>query len=353
MEAVKKILVSILVISVLLLMSQAAFAVPENISLGTSEKLIMQSPDNKVYNDLSADWYRASAEKYGYPEIFASDGHFYPDKAITRMEFARMLHKALEININYFAPTDIGEYFSDVTNKDEGADVLYDLAVSGIVDDKGRFRPEEELSREDMIHYVINALKYVTDGQYALIKMMPAPFDDDAAIRDDYRNDIIEAVLLKLIKGRGENMLYPKESATRAEAAVVTDRLVELKERLVPDVKVSVSAKEENGRLKMSLTIANTGDTDVTINHNSGQKFDFVVLGSDDEVLYTWSDDKFFTMALTSTVIGAGKNAEFTAEIDSETYKAIKDKATFVKAYIVGSSDDFDISSYGYVTEIK
>lgn len=353
MKAVKKVLVSILVISVLLLMSQAAFAEAEGLPLGSSEKLILQSPDSRAYDDIRADWYKASVEKYGFPEIFASDGHFYPNKAITRMEFARMLHRALEISINYFAPTDIGEYFSDVKNSDEGANKLYDLVTLGIIDEKGSFKPDEELSREAMIHYVINALKYVTDGQYVLIKMMPAPFDDDADIRADYKNDIIEAVLLKIIKGRGENMLYPKEGATRAEAVVLTDRLVELKNRLVPEVKATVSAVEENGALKMSLVITNTGDTAVTINHNSGQKFDFVVLGSNDEVLYTWSDDKFFTMALTSTSIGAGENVEFTAELDSAAYEPIKEKAAFVKAYIVGSSDDFTIAADGYVAAIK
>ncbi len=353
MKVLRKTLVSILIISVMLLMSAAAFAVPEGFTDASKEKYILQPVNGMTYNDLSADWYKSSVEKYGYHEIFNKDGHFSPNKAITRMEFARLLHKALKININYFAPTDIAEYFSDVTNNVDGASKLYDLVTAGIIEEKGSFKPDGELSREDMIHYIINGLKYVTDGQYALIKMMPAPFDDDASIKAEYKNDIIEAVLLKLVNGRGDNRLYPKESATRAEAVVIMDRLVELKATLVPDVKVTSSAAEENSMLKMKLTIENTGDTAVTINHSSGQKFDFQVLGNNDEVLYTWSADKLFTMALTATSIAAGEKVEFTAELDSAAYGLIKGKAAFVKAYITGSSDDFAIAAEGYVVAIK
>ena len=109
-----------------------------------------------------------------------------------------------------------------------GADELYDLVVSNIIDIKDCFGPDQPLSREEMIHFIINALNYATDGNYAVIMMMPAPFDYDASISDEYRNDVMLSVLLKLINGRGNNLLYPKENATRAEAVVVIDRLIDL-----------------------------------------------------------------------------------------------------------------------------
>lgn len=342
----KKLVTCILILAIMSLMTATAFA-------DTGNAAVITKADTGAYNDLMADWYKTSAVKYGFPEIFAAEGHFYPNRAITRMEFARMLHRSLDISINYFAATDIAEYYNDVKSSDAGANELYDLVTAGIIDDKGSFGPGRELSREAMVHYIINALKYVTDGQYALIRMMPAPFDDDASIRDEYRSNINEAVLLKLINGRGGNMLYPKESATRAEAVVITDRLVELKHRLVPEVKITPSAVKAEDTLQMQLTIKNTGDKDVTINHNSGQKFDFVVLDNNDEIIYTWSADKSFLMALTTTVIKPGGEAEFTAKIDGEVYKGIKDKAAFIKAYIVGSSDDFYYSSEGYIAAVK
>jgi hypothetical protein len=334
----KRLIVSFIILSMMASLSVTALADPGEPAATTNET------EFAGYNDLTAEWYRASAEKYGYPEIFSDNGHFHPNQPITRMEFARMLHKALDIEMNYFAPIDIGEYYSDVDNEEAGASELYDLVTTGIVDASDSFGPEQPLSREIMIHYLMNALRYVTDGNYYVVMMMPAPFDDDASINEAYKNDVIE--------GRGSNRLNPKDSATRAEAVVLADRLVELEADLVPEVKVTPAAVEDNGVLRMRLVIENTGDAAVTINHSSGQKYDFKVLNDDGETLYTWSADKNFIAAMTGTEIEAGGKAEFSEELDSEAYGRIREEAAFVVAYIVGSSNDFSIEPDGYTAEI-
>ncbi|MHB1151712.1 MAG: BsuPI-related putative proteinase inhibitor [Eubacteriales bacterium] len=301
------------------------------------------------YDDINDCWCKESVEKFDYTDIFSiKDGKFYPDKKITRMEFVRMLHKALGININYFAATDIKDYFEDVENEDVGAGNLIDLVTTGIIDKRGIFGPDKQLDRDEMIHYIINALKYMTNGEYSLIKMMPPSFDDDDKIKPEYKNDVIEAVLLKLIYGRGNNMLFPDQGATRAESAAVIARLADLLKTLKPDVEVLTTAAADDDGLKMSIVIKNISDKAVTINHNSGRRYDFIISDTNGDILYQWSANKKFTSALTTTTINAGKSIEFTDELDNETYKNIIKNIAEIRAYIDGTSESFVINADGY-----
>jgi len=306
-------------------------------------------PRGSFHSDISGTWFESAADTYGYKEVFSDgSGNFYPDKEITRMEFVRMLHRALDINIYYFAATDIGEYFDDVENGDVGAGELYDLVTAGIIDVRGSFEPSKPLSREEMIHFAMNALDYKTGGEYAVILLMPSPFEDDGEIDETYKSEIYKAVVMQLIYGYGDNTLHPKNSATRAEAVTVASRLSALIENLTCDVDVSASMAEENGGLKMTLTIENRSGKTVTINHTSGQKFDFKLFDEEGETLYTWSADKLFTMALETTEIKAGESIRYEAVLESGLYEAIRSRVSSMRAYIAGTSDDFVIDTDGY-----
>lgn len=308
-----------------------------------------QITDDNDYDDIADCWCRESVLKYGYKDIFSIDKNkFFPHKKITRMEYVRMLHRAIGITINYFAAPDITDFYNDVDNDDPGAGELYDLVSVGIIDRKDSFGPDSQLDRDEMIHYTINALKYITDSRYALIEMMPAPFSDDDKIKPEYKNDVGEAVILGLIFGRGNNMLFPREGTTRAEAVAVADRMLTFASSIKSDVAVSALAYESDEGFIMSLIIENhTGGT-VEISHNSGQKYDFIIYDSDGKIIYLWSAYKKFTAALTETLIDAGETVEFTEIIENEKYIKIKDRIGSVKAFVTGTSTDFDISTEGY-----
>jgi hypothetical protein len=334
-------------LSILLcLIAAATLAIPAAADESALPVLISEKP-GYTFTDLDADWYRDAAITFGYPEIFGESELFLPRKTITRMEFVRLLHRALGITINYFAATDIAEHFDDVVNVDPGASQLYDLVTAGIVTPGGDFNPDAPLTREVMVHWAIKALDYVTGGDYAIILIMPAPFEDDAEIAEEYKNDIIKAVILGLIKGRGNNMLFPKDSATRAEAVTVVDRLANLIDSLTQQgVDVSASARETDGAIEMTLTITNnTGET-VTIEHTSGQKYDFQIFDAEGEILYTWSADKSFIQVLGTTEIAEGESLTFTETLGADEYTAIKDKAVELRAYIVGTADFIDQNGY-------
>ncbi|MCE5195938.1 MAG: S-layer homology domain-containing protein [Negativicutes bacterium] len=342
----KKTAFTLLLVLAMLLTSFPMLALAEE----PAESPLIMPVMAKSYPDLPGSWYEAEATRFGYPEIFAdADGLFHGDQAITRMEFARTLHKALGIEINYLAATDIAEYFNDVQNDDPGAGALYDLVTAGIVEKTDSFRPNQTLQRQEMIHLIINALNYITEGKYAVILMMPAPFNDDSKIKEEYRSNVITAVLLKLIYGRGENMLYPTAPALRAEGVAVISRLVTLLDSYKPHLQAVAAMQVEDNSLRMSLSLHNNTDQTITIEHSSSQKYDFQLLDAAGAVLYTWSADRSFLQVLCSTKIAANETIEFSEELPAETYNKLKAKITGIRAFLTGSCVDATIDPNGYL----
>ncbi|NLV70882.1 MAG: hypothetical protein GXY56_08380 [Clostridiales bacterium] len=313
-----------------------------------------QSDFKDSYTDVAGKWYAAAVSEYGYSEVFSDGrGSFHADRDVTRMEFVRLLHRALNIQINYFAAPDVADSFEDMQNSDVWANELIDLVTAGIIESGGNFRPNEPLLREEMIHWTINALNHKTGGNYPVILMMPAPFDDDADIDEAYHGNIVTAVLLKLINGRGDNRLFPKDGATRAEAVTVVYRLMTLQAGYGAEVGVHASAlRSQDGSIRMSLSIRNQTDESILISHNSGQQYDFKLFDAKGNNVYTWSADKMFIAALTETGIGAGEEIVFSDTIDGGINELIS-TAVSMKAYIVGASEDFMIEVEGYEAQVR
>lgn len=334
----KKLLISLMMISMLLTaLPLTAFA---------------KSETGSVYSDISGTWFTDAVTKYGYTEIF-SDGstNFNPNKKISRIEFVRLLHKALGISVNYLVAPDVSDDFDDMKNTDVGANALIDLATTGIIERGGSFNPDKQLDRDLLIHWTINALKYKTDGNYAIPMVKPVPFKDDKDISDAFRGEIYSAVVLKLVYGRGNNMMYPRDGASRAEAVTVVSRLISLLDSYKLDVKITSSAVVNKGVLTMSLTIQNNTDKTVTIDYTSGQKYDFKLFDAQGNNVYTWSADKMFIALMNSIELKPGENLVFSDTLDSAAYSAVN-TAVQMKAYLVGTSNDFTIDTNGYTAVI-
>ncbi|MBP8640281.1 MAG: S-layer homology domain-containing protein [Oscillospiraceae bacterium] len=305
------------------------------------------------YSDIAGTWSEKWVNLYGYSEIFSSsDGSFHPDQAMTRIEFARLLHKALKININYFAATDISEYYNDVKSGDIGCNELYDLVTCGIIDTKKSYRPNEAIKRDEMVHYIMNAFHYAIGNEYAFIEIYHI-FKDDSDIKPEHITDIQHSFILGLTTGRNDNRIFPNDTATRAEAVTITGRLVELEKKLDTSVNVKASAVETSDGLKMELVIANSTDKTVTISHSSQQMFDFAIFDNKGNSIYRWSANRMFAQMISTSKIAPGEDLVLSDTLSSKEYFEIKAKAATMKAYIVGTSSDFTINPDGYfVTDI-
>ncbi|HOM02357.1 MAG TPA: BsuPI-related putative proteinase inhibitor [Acetivibrio sp.] len=310
----------------------------------------------EVFSDISGHWAKSTIEKMADLGIVkgVGNGMFLPDREIKRSEFIVALHKVAEIKINYFKAPDINEFYSDVKNEDWYASQLYDMASLNIVDDREKFRPNDLITREEMVHYLVNTYKYKLNAISGDIDGEDSCFDDEDSIKEQYKNSVKYAYKLGFVKGRGNGKFVPEGLSTRAEAMVVLEKLLQaLKEDVKDAVEVTPSFVKDKDGYKMTLTIKNGGKNEVVIMHGSGQKYDFVLLDDKKEEVYRWSEGKGFTMALTETHIPSGKTVEFSEVIDAKTYEEISGKVYYFKAMIVGSSEDFEINKDGYYLSLK
>lgn len=322
---------------------------------------VSAAPANKdsisSFKDVAEHWAKDAIEEMVEKGIIdaSKGGNFAPGKSITRAEFVVYLHKAAGIDIKYFKAPDIKEFFTDVSNEEPYAAALYDLATLNIIDYRGEFKPESTLPRDEMVHYVMNAYRYL-DGE--MPEKTGCKFTDKKKVDSKWMADVEAACQLGLIKGKTKNMFYPRDNATRGEAATVLSRMLKLLENqkdIKDQEKVKVEAGYEvtDGKFVMKLKVTNNKDAEVVIQHNSGQKFDFKLFDAKGESLYTWSADKLFIMALTETVIAPGETIEFSDSLDIAGNEEMLEKAVVLKGYITGESKDFKVNPDGYEVKIS
>ncbi|WP_027622237.1 BsuPI-related putative proteinase inhibitor [Acetivibrio clariflavus] len=328
----------------------------------TKSEKELRTTEKIEFTDISNHWAKDVIVKMSDKGLIKGfgNGKFLPDENMRRSEFAAVLHKILDIELNYIKAPDINEFFDDVKKDEWFASQLYDLASLNIIDDREKFRPDDKITREEMVNYLINGYNYKS-GMTIYEFDESTDFSDDEDIDIRYKNAVKKATKLGFIRGREKNVFAPKGKATRAEALVVLEKLLdnlekiknELKEDKQKQVVVETDYEKSDKSFKMKLKITNNTNKNITINHTSGQKFDFKLLDENKEILYTWSMDKMFIAALTDTIIEAGKSIEFSDELDMENFGNIVNKAKYLQAFIVGTSEDFKIDDRGYEKEIK
>ena len=149
----------------------------------------------------------------GYP-----DGSFKPDSNITRAEFVSMAIKC-------FADASDTEYdgsFLDVSNSDWYAKYISKALNMGIISKDVYFRPNDNITREEICKIAVclsgceqsgGQLEYADSGS---ISEWAVPYVKAASEN-------------KIVNGYEDNTFRGGSLATRAEAAVILDRVKNLK----------------------------------------------------------------------------------------------------------------------------
>lgn len=321
---------------------------------GLSSEQVRASVAMGSYTDISGHWAEKAINTYADPVVFADrEGRFLPQQPITRSEFVWMLHKTLGVSMQYFKETDIKDYFTDVSNNDPVASKLYDLATMDIIDYRGVFGPKATLPREEMVKLIMNALENRLGGKLPTNPIVSTVFRDEGLISEKNKEDIKLAVSLSLINGRGDSIFDPKAACTRAEAAVMMQRLTDAAKRFSGNVDVLVTAAQETDRITMNLFITNNSSNPVVLDYTSGQRYDFALLDNSKSTLYRWSADKLFIQELSSIQIDPGQSLGYSDELKGDAYISIKDKISFMTVFITGQSKSFQIDSNGYQIQVK
>ena len=141
---------------------------------------------------------------------------FDPDRNITRAEFAAIISRALKL-------ADKTADFKDV-NDEWFAPYVGACADAGIITGyDGYFRPNDNITRQEMAVIIVNAYSYLGKaGANGGIDN----FSDKWAIADWAKAAVDTASSVGLISGMGDGTFAPGANATRAQAASLIYRLI-------------------------------------------------------------------------------------------------------------------------------
>ncbi len=159
----------------------------------------------------------------------SANKYFTPGDLINRAEFADILVKALGLERRNAE----SRIFSDVP---EGAwyynavSAAYEYGLlSGLGD--GTFRPDDTLTREQAMVMVARAMKltglYRNIGEAEAYKLIAA-YSDAEATSDWSRTYIAECIKAGVISGKAGNVIAPDDHLTRAETAVLINKLLQI-----------------------------------------------------------------------------------------------------------------------------
>lgn len=149
------------------------------------------------------------------------NGYFRPDNTITRAEFVQMVVMAFG-----FVTQGSGADFADVTNE-WFADSVQAAYTNGVVNGTSAttFSPLNNITRQDMMTILYNAAKAkgikLTNGD--------ASFTDAGSISAYAQNAVAAMVGSKVVSGYTDGSVKPLNNASRAEAAAMLSRLLEVK----------------------------------------------------------------------------------------------------------------------------
>ncbi|TVY03119.1 S-layer homology domain-containing protein [Cohnella terricola] len=167
------------------------------------------------FSDIVGHWAEASIKLAAAKGIVGgyTGGTFKPKGEVTRAEFAVMLARMLNLQGNGAALEFTDKASIGAWAKQGIAQAVQAGIVKGYGD--GSFKPNAKISRAEMVTMIANALGLVNNSR------AKTAFTDDAEIPAWARAAVDAIVENGIVQGIGGNKFAPKQTATRAEAAVV------------------------------------------------------------------------------------------------------------------------------------
>lgn len=184
---------------------------------------------DRSFADLDGHWARIDVVQLANKTIVdgMTDDTFAPDTAITRAQFTALLVRALGLSGmggNHNQP------FADVASGDWFAHTAAAAAQHGLIDgyEDGTFRPDKQISREEMAVLMNRTLLFVqgTGNAEEQADNALSAFADAGTISGWALPAVSNLAQLRLLNGQSPDRFVPAASATRAEAAVLLKRLL-------------------------------------------------------------------------------------------------------------------------------
>lgn len=184
---------------------------------------------NAAFPDLENHWAKTYVNDLGSRMVITGfdDGQFYPEKSITRAEFAAIAVRALGLK-----PVSGQSPFTDVKASDWYGSAVLTAYEFGLINgfDDGTFRPAASITREQAMVILANAMK-LTDlyesVDDAASDSALHPFSDEGDVSAWAKEAFAAGIEADIIAGRSADTLAPKADISRAEAAKIMYRLLQ------------------------------------------------------------------------------------------------------------------------------
>ena len=200
---------------------------PRQISLyeiTPNEAVDFSSVNEPVYTDLDGyDWAKDAIETVTTKGIANKKGVgiYAPGENITRGDFAMYLIRTLGLE------AEVSDQFSDVDPNSYYAKEIAIGKALGILKGSGdgTYAPEEPISRQDLMVICARGLRYLNRIASSNPDSVLGSFSDTGAIADYAIQDVAAMVSARFISGNADLTINPLGNTTRAEAAVIMDRI--------------------------------------------------------------------------------------------------------------------------------
>lgn len=174
------------------------------------------NPPNAMPEELKGHWAENEIYELYQNGIITGDNGLRLHDTISRAEFAAIIVRALRLNLS-----ENRSGFSDVGGDAWYAPYVYTAMENGLVEGQGgMFRPNDNITREEMCKMIVVALgeKTVLDTGFM--------FADDSDISGWAREYVYQAYGAGIINGMGDNRFAPKENTQRDQAFAVISRML-------------------------------------------------------------------------------------------------------------------------------
>jgi hypothetical protein len=197
--------------------------------LRTGNSVYVAIENTASFDDVAGHWAQDDIELLASKLVVdgVGAGKFEAERDITRAEFAALAVKSLGLNVSSVV-TDT--YFDDVDADEWYAGYIAAAQEAGLVDgyEDGTFKPEQDISREELSALVVRALKYAgVDTAVTAAKQAAAlaKFSDaDEIVWAQV--EVATAIELSIVNGVTDTTLDVTANATRAESATMLKRLL-------------------------------------------------------------------------------------------------------------------------------
>ena len=185
--------------------------------------------NTKTFADIETHWAKESIEDMAARLIVngVNQENYEPKRDITRAEFAAIIIRSLGLK-----PEMSDQVFSDVELDKWYADVVYTAVKHGLIQGyaDGTFDPDAPITREQAMTIIWRAMKLTilrTDYTAEEADLIIGVFKDNDEVAKYAQEAIAACVDNGIVQGRSQDEIDAKESITRAEVAVLVQRMLE------------------------------------------------------------------------------------------------------------------------------